>query len=289
MSAVVTNPMLPTQNIIQDPVPVLNFTESSVNQILLRLRSPPGQKNAMNVPQQQWEENDGTVRMYVYPDGGAQTLFVSGNQFSAFAAKLQGDDGTLVDPLICTNQTANPIFWVSPFSLGSLSSALSNGAVTCRSNLAGQIPLTVQGVSGQTAPTAIFVGSPTFNTNWRAFVMSPVVVSNASAAMLIYGADTGNTPQKLAEWHAEWIDRTAATYKGRAVLGAYDVNGFREGLRIDTNGSVPLLGFLGGAAVVKQTGASAAGIAAITDANARAAVSALQTALANFNLVTSPA
>ncbi len=49
------------------------------------------------------------------------------------------------------------------------------------------------------------------------------------------------------------------------------------------------IGFFAAAPVVKQTGASAAGIAAILDANAKAAVGALQTALANLGLVTSPA
>lgn len=54
-------------------------------------------------------------------------------------------------------------------------------------------------------------------------------------------------------------------------------------------GATPKIGFLGAATVVRQTGASAAGIGAITDANAKAAVTALQTALANLGLVTSPA
>lgn len=49
------------------------------------------------------------------------------------------------------------------------------------------------------------------------------------------------------------------------------------------------LGFNGSTPVAKQTGASAAGIAAIVDANARAAIGALQTALANYGFVTSPA
>jgi hypothetical protein len=48
-------------------------------------------------------------------------------------------------------------------------------------------------------------------------------------------------------------------------------------------------GFFGATPVAQQTGASAAGIAAITDANAKAAVQALQTALANLGFVTSPA
>lgn len=49
------------------------------------------------------------------------------------------------------------------------------------------------------------------------------------------------------------------------------------------------LSFFNGAQVAKQTGASAAGIAAIVDVNVKAAITALQTALANYSLVTSPA
>ena len=48
-------------------------------------------------------------------------------------------------------------------------------------------------------------------------------------------------------------------------------------------------GFFSSAPVVKQAGASAAGIAAVTDANAKAALTALQAALAAYGLVTSPA
>jgi hypothetical protein len=49
------------------------------------------------------------------------------------------------------------------------------------------------------------------------------------------------------------------------------------------------IGFLGTSAVVKQTGASAAGIAAVSDTNAKAALTAIQAALAAYGLVTSPA
>lgn len=60
---------------------------------------------------------------------------------------------------------------------------------------------------------------------------------------------------------------------------------------VGSNGSLGsgTVGFLGTAPVAQQIGASAAAIAAITDANAKAAISALQTALAAFGLVTSPA
>ena len=60
-------------------------------------------------------------------------------------------------------------------------------------------------------------------------------------------------------------------------------------MRFEASGSAAMIGFFGSAAVVKQTGASAAGIAAIVDANALAAIQAIQTALANYGLLTSPA
>jgi hypothetical protein len=59
--------------------------------------------------------------------------------------------------------------------------------------------------------------------------------------------------------------------------------------RIEADGTNSKFGVFGAAAVAQQTGASAAGIAAIVDPNAAAAVAALQTALANLGFVTSPA
>jgi hypothetical protein len=82
---------------------------------------------------------------------------------------------------------------------------------------------------------------------------------------------------------------THASYTGRIIHNAVDASGTRECLRLEGDGSAARLGFLGAAAVVRQTGASAAGIAAITDANAKAAVNALQVALAALGLITSPA
>jgi hypothetical protein len=81
---------------------------------------------------------------------------------------------------------------------------------------------------------------------------------------------------------------TDASRKGRHIWSIYDTAA-REFMRAEASGTAPMMGFFGAAAVVRQVGASTAGIAAITDANAKAAVQALQTALANLGLVTSPA
>lgn len=85
-----------------------------------------------------------------------------------------------------------------------------------------------------------------------------------------------------------WVDATHATRKARAIYTVLDTSS-RECWRAEASGTAPMLGFFGANAVVRQTGASAAGIAAIIDPNAAAAVGALQTALANLGFVTSPA
>jgi hypothetical protein len=85
------------------------------------------------------------------------------------------------------------------------------------------------------------------------------------------------------------LDNTHTSWKGRLFLTAFDSGGERTFLTGEADGTAARIGFLGAAAVVRQVGASAAAIAAITDPNAKAAIQALQTALANLGLVTSPA
>lgn len=54
-----------------------------------------------------------------------------------------------------------------------------------------------------------------------------------------------------------WVDSTDATRKARTVFYAWDTAA-REGLRIEASGTAAMIGFLGAAAVVRQTAAAAA-------------------------------
>ena len=58
---------------------------------------------------------------------------------------------------------------------------------------------------------------------------------------------------------SSWIVATHASRTARLALSAYDYNGAREGVRIDTNGSAALLGFYGHAATAQQVLATGAG------------------------------
>ena len=66
-------------------------------------------------------------------------------------------------------------------------------------------------------------------------------------------------------------------------------SGAGKGVKIASAPGNTLASFFGAPVVGQQVGASAAGIASIADANAKAAVGALQAALAALGIVTSPA
>ena len=79
---------------------------------------------------------------------------------------------------------------------------------------------------------------------------------------------------------AAWVASADATRRGRLVLQTYDWVAAREGLRIEADGTASKLGFLGSAAVVRQTVPAAA-----TDAGTvQTLVNAVRTALINFGL-----
>jgi hypothetical protein len=75
-----------------------------------------------------------------------------------------------------------------------------------------------------------------------------------------------------------WVDATDATRKARMTLTAYDANGSREGLRVEANGSNPLIGFLGASAVARP--------AVTGDRENNAALASMISALASEGLVT---
>jgi hypothetical protein len=61
----------------------------------------------------------------------------------------------------------------------------------------------------------------------------------------------GASPQSAGGLQALWADATNASRKGRTSLLAFDAAGSREGVRVQSNGSAPLLGFYGNNAVAQ--------------------------------------
>lgn len=87
----------------------------------------------------------------------------------------------------------------------------------------------------------------------------------------------------LIEWY--WPATGGATHASRfsrMVFSVYDAAGTREGLRIEASGSAAKIGFLGAAAVVRQTGHAAP----TDDATTLTFCAAIRTALQSLGLIT---
>jgi hypothetical protein len=84
----------------------------------------------------------------------------------------------------------------------------------------------------------------------------------------------------LALAQSAFVVSTDASRTSRWTLSVYDATAAREGLRIETNGTAPLIGFLGASAVGRQTVPAAATDATTTQALANA----LRTALVTLGL-----
>lgn len=126
------------------------------------------------------------------------------------------------------------------------------------------------------ASTSLSFGSSDFQSQWvfdYATVASPVLrLKNHSSAVI---------NRDIATIRHSYVDSTDATRKGRLVLSAADASGSdKEGLRIESSGTAPLIGFLGAVAVVRQT-LSAAGTDAATT---QTLANSLRTALINLGL-----
>ena len=94
----------------------------------------------------------------------------------------------------------------------------------------------------------------------------------------VQGTPSDNNLYDIGIVDFQWANSTAATRQGRIVLDAIDYNGTREGLRVESDGSNPRIGFLGAAAqAVQNITGSKGGNAALAD---------LITALANLGLIT---
>lgn len=87
---------------------------------------------------------------------------------------------------------------------------------------------------------------------------SGTAAANFGSGLLFTLESSTTADQNAALITSSWIVATHASRTARLALAAYDYNGAREGLRIDTNGSAALLGLYGAAAVAQATTSVAA-------------------------------
>jgi hypothetical protein len=79
---------------------------------------------------------------------------------------------------------------------------------------------------------------------------------------------------------SSWVVATDATRTARLTVSAYDATAAREGMRLEADGAAARIGFLGAAAVVRQT----LPVAATDSATTQSLANSLRTALLNLGL-----
>lgn len=195
--------------------------------------------------------------------------------------RFETDQGVLISSI---NGAGNIFFGGTPSFPPSSGTVL---AVTGRVN--GDTPLLVS-----PAPTDVG-GNITFEVDDKTatpifFVVSPgggvdvvCASNNANDTALSVRGNFGGQTAALQTWEIT-PGGTQLSVLGNARDFSFDAS---AGTKLGATGQK--VGFLGATPVVRQAGASATGIAAVLDANAKAALTALQAALAAYGLVTSPA
>jgi hypothetical protein len=282
MAAVITDPQSSARNVIQPTGDFINLT----------LRAFPGQ----TAPLLQFETSAGVVVGQVDSIGRAQFGFTSilplqGLSFfydfsSQTSGSLFGIRGTL-QTVTAADSSAN--------LTGSAPTASFQGTFKSTGTITG---LLANGTH-QSTDTAVMVVGVTGNANKNSTGVVATALGgsfqvNNNNATGVITTGTGvrvSSPTKTGGFgtargvHVQNQGGAGVTTAVGLLIDAQSGAGTNIALQVGAGNE----GFFGATPVAQQTGASAAGIAAITDANAKAAVQALQTALANLGFVTSPA
>lgn len=193
---------------------------------------------------------------------------------------------------------------VATFNTGSIRAVNSSGIGSgVTSSATGDVVLFLKGANGQTAN--LLTGIDT-NSNVNAFITATGAGGfkprDAATATIVTGLTIGHnssgTPttaygaqvqyvlkssttedQAVAEESVEWATATDASRKGRFKINVYDT-AVRECFRAEASGTAAMVGFLGAAAVVRQTLSAAGSDAATTQTLANS----IRTALLNYGL-----
>lgn len=170
-------------------------------------------------------------------------------------------------------------------SIFNVSSPSGGQVLSVVSNNDGDVPLFIFPNGATGTQTEDLIATLNFDSGIFAQVRRWAIDGNSN---MYWGDKTTTSARKQADIQRSWVDNTDATRKARIVHRVYDTAA-RETFREEATGAAPAIGFLGANAVVRQTNGTAAALAAITDANAKAFVTALSNGLVNLGLFAAPA
>jgi hypothetical protein len=150
------------------------------------------------------------------------------------------------------------------------------------------IGLLVEGALASSTQVATFINQDALGNE-----QSQLDIRAGDAALLWQEQTTDNpaAAANVALITPGFLSGLAASWKGRLSFACIDsASGLtgRTALILEADGAAPRVGFLGAPAVVQQTNGTAAQLAAITDANAKAFLTAISTGLVNLGLFAAP-
>jgi hypothetical protein len=112
----------------------------------------------------------------------------------------------------------------------------------------------VIGYNSTTSSGGIAVGNSTNTGNGYAYINPNTALTFSVAPSMVFQGSTTSSVQRFS-WGVigAWASATEGSQRARADIQAWDTAG-RTCIRIESNGSAGMLGFLGASAVVRQTG-----------------------------------
>lgn len=203
---------------------------------------------------------DGTTNVAIGTNAMSSAVHSQGNVYLGYTAGQLGtssDYNVGIGYAALNANTANRNVAIGVAALQSNTSGTENIAI---GNAAGYANIT--GSYNTWIGDLILFPSGVTNLNytvglgWQAapqfdfeFALSPKV-----NRVTFHGLSSTTTDRIISHFRCGFVSNTDATYTGTLDFSAYDYNGARTCIIIAANGSVGLIGFLGAAAVVAQTG-----------------------------------
>lgn len=152
------------------------------------------------------------------------------------------------------------------FALGTGSSAAQQGVAVGSGASAASESITVGYLTSATGNRSAVIGTRASDGGFAQCVVlgySSTATQNGQFAwcvrdyhtpqfLVLTNADDFN-PYAQYSIDSEWVSNVAASRKGRVKISAWDASGAREGVRVESSGSAPMVGFLGANAIARQT------------------------------------
>jgi hypothetical protein len=228
-------------------------TASDLSSLVLRYT----EQAAGSVPADSWQWRCGGIpRNVVFSYTDTPILAVGTGSLSSYSALFYGTDpGSVAAGRVALGGGV----------IRSAGAIIAGGSVDANGRFFG---LTTSSNTA-TQPDGFVVSHRTTNT--------PAAAFGITFRMQAESTTTDDRNQFVVQ--SEWVDATDATRKSRAGFYVYDTAA-REAVRMQASGSAALIGFLGAAAVARQS----VGAAAIDAATTQTLANNLRTALINLGL-----